>query len=300
MSVLVVGSVAFDAIKTSYGQRDRLLAGAATYFALSASYFTQVGVVAVVGDDFGEEEMRVFRERGVSTVGIERAPGKSFFWSGEYSPDFSRRETLDTQLNVFATFQPQIPDIYKDYRYLMLGNIDPELQSHVQAQMPTAGLVACDTMNYWIGGRLPQLMETLRRVDVLLINDEEARQLTGEHNLMRAARAIHSMGPKMLVIKRGEHGASLYREGRVFTAPAFPLEEVRDPTGAGDCFAGGFMGSLAACEQAGEKELRRAMIYGSVMGSFCVEQFGTERLQALRRDEIDARYRQFKELMHFD
>jgi sugar/nucleoside kinase (ribokinase family) len=300
MSVLVVGSVAFDAVKTAYGQRDRLLAGAATYFALSASYFTQVGVVAVVGDDFGEEEMRVFRERGISTVGIEHAPGKSFFWSGEYNADFSKRVTLDTQLNVFANFQPRIPDVYIDYRYLMLGNIDPELQSYVQSQMPTAGLVACDTMNYWIEGRLPQLRETLRRVDVLLINDEEARQLTGEHNLLRAARAIHKMGPKMLVIKRGEHGASLYRDGRVFIASAFPLEEVCDPTGAGDSFAGGFMGSLASCQQAGEKELRRAMIYGSVMGSFCVEQFGTERLQALTREEIDARYRQFKELMHFD
>jgi sugar/nucleoside kinase (ribokinase family) len=300
MSVLVVGSVAFDAVKTSYGQRDRLLAGAATYFALAASYFTHVGVVAVVGDDFGEEEMRVFRERGISTVGIEHAPGKSFFWSGEYNADFSKRLTLDTQLNVFATFQPQIPDIYKDYRYLMLGNIDPELQSLVQSQMPTAGLVACDTMNYWIEGRLPQLKETLRRVDVLLINDEEVRQLTGEHNLLRAARAIHQMGPKMLVIKHGEHGASLYRDGRVFTAPAFPLEEVVDPTGAGDSFAGGFMGSLASTELAGEYELRRAMIYGSVMGSFCVEQFGTERLQALNRGEINARYRLFRELMHFD
>ena len=300
MSVLVVGSVAFDAIKTAYGQRDRLLAGAATYFALSASYFTQVGVVAVVGDDFGEEEMRVFRERGVSTVGIERAPGKSFFWSGEYSPDFSQRTTLDTQLNVFANFKPQIPDVYKDYRYLMLGNIHPELQSLVQSQMPTAGMVACDTMNYWISGSLPQLKETLRGVDVLLVNDEEARQLTGEHNLLRAAAAIHKMGPQKLVIKRGEHGASLYRDGKVFTAPAFPLQEVCDPTGAGDSFAGGFMGSIAAAEQAGEKELRRAMIYGSVMGSFCVEQFGTERLQSLTRPEIDARYHQFKELMHFE
>ncbi len=300
MSVLVVGSVAFDAIKTAYGQRDKLLAGAATYFALAASYFTQVGVVAVVGDDFTDSEMRVFRERGVSTVGIERAPGKSFFWSGEYSADFTSRTTLDTQLNVFATFQPQIPDIYKDYRYLMLGNIHPELQSHVQSQMPTAGLVACDTMNFWISGSLPALKKTLEGVNILLINDEEARQLTGDHNLLRAARAIHKMGPQMLVIKRGEHGASLYRDGKVFCAPAYPLDEVVDPTGAGDSFAGGFMGSLAGCEQAGEKEMRRAMIYGSVMGSFCVEQFGTERLQSLSREEIDARYRLFKELMHFD
>src|SRR5258707_5440510 len=300
MSVLVVGSVAFDAVKTPYGQRDRLLAGAATYFALAASYFTEVGIVAIVGDDFGEDEMRVFRERGVSTVGIERAPGKSFFWSGEYSPDLSDRVTLDTQLNVFANFQPRIPDVYKDYRFLMLGNIDPELQSHVQSQMSTAGLVACDTMNYWISGRLAQLLETLKRVDVLLINDHEARQLTGEHNLLRAARAIHKMGPALLVIKRGEHGASLYSEGRVFTAPAFPLEHVRDPTGAGDCFAGGFMGYLASRPEHGEAELRRAMIYGSVMGSFCVEQFGTERLQALTKDEINTRYRLFKELTHLD
>ncbi len=300
MSVLVVGSVAFDAVETPHGKRDRMLGGAGTYFALAASYFTNVGVVAIVGEDFGEEEMRVFRERGISTVGIERARGKSFFWAGKYSDDLADRVTLDTQLNVFADFSPEIPDIYKDYRFLMLGNIHPALQSHVQSQMSTCGLVGGDTMNFWISGALPELKETLKRVDVLLINDHEARQLTGERNLLLAAKAIHALGPASVVIKRGEFGASLYRDGRVFTAPAFPVDVVRDPTGAGDSFAGGFMGYLASRPDSGDANMRRAMIYGSVMGSLCVEQFGTERLQGLRKDEIETRYSQFKDLMHFD
>jgi sugar/nucleoside kinase (ribokinase family) len=299
MSILVVGSVAFDAVETPYGKRERMLGGAGTFFALAASYFTQVGVVAVVGDDFGEDEMRVFRERGISTVGIEHAPGKSFFWAGKYSDDLADRETLDTQLNVFADFSPQVPDVYKDYRFLMLGNIDPVLQSHVQSQM-SAGLVGGDTMNYWISGKLPELKTTLRGVDVLMINDHEARQLSGEHNLLRAAKKIHELGPKTLIIKRGEHGAALYRDGKVFNAPAFPLEHVRDPTGAGDSFAGGFMGYLASRPEITDAELRRAMIYGSVMGSLSVEQFGTEGLQGLSMDDIQTRYRQFKELMHFE
>jgi sugar/nucleoside kinase (ribokinase family) len=299
MSVLVVGSVAFDAVETPHGKRERMLGGAGTFFALAASYFTKVGVVAVVGEDFGEDEMRVFHARGISTHGIERASGKSFFWAGKYSDDLADRVTLDTQLNVFATFSPQIPDAYKDYRFLMLGNIDPKLQSHVQSQM-AAKFVGGDTMNYWISDHLPALAETLKGLDVLLINDHEARQLTGERHLMRAAAAIHKMGPSAVVIKRGEFGASLYRENRVFTAPAYPVDEVRDPTGAGDSFAGGFMGYLASRPEINDAEMRRAMIYGSVMGSFCVEQFGTERLQNLTEAEIAARYRQFKELMHFD
>ena len=276
-----------------------MLGGAGTFFALAASYFAQVGVVAIVGEDFGDDEMRVFRERGISTVGIERAPGKSFFWAGKYSDDLVDRVTLETQLNVFADFQPNIPDVYKNYPFLMLGNIDPELQSHVQSQM-APGFVGGDTMNYWISSKLEALQKTMQNMDVLMINDHEARQLTGEYNLLRAARAIHKMGPSTVVIKRGEHGAALYREGRVFTAPAFPLEDVRDPTGAGDSFAGGFMGYLASREQIGEIEMRRAMIYGSVMGSFAVEQFGTERLQSLTKEDIGTRYRLFKELMHFD
>ena len=299
MSVLVVGSVAFDAVETPHGKRERMLGGAGTFFALAASYFTKVGVVAVVGEDFGDEEMRVFHDRGINTEGIERAPGKSFFWAGKYSDDLADRVTLDTQLNVFATFAPRVPDVYKEHRFLMLGNIDPVLQSHVQSQM-SAKFVGGDTMNYWISDHLPALTKTLRGLDVLLINDHEARQLTGERHLVRAAAAIHAMGPSAVVIKRGEFGASLYRDGRVFTAPAYPVDEVRDPTGAGDSFAGGFMGYLASRPELTDAEMRRAMIYGSVMGSFCVEQFGTERLQNLTKEEIEARYQQFKELMHFD
>lgn len=276
-----------------------MLGGAGTFFALAASYFTKVGVVAVVGDDFGDAEMAVFDARGVCTKGIERVAGKSFFWAGKYSDDLADRLTLDTQLNCFATFSPQVPEDYREYPFLMLGNIDPKLQSHVQSQMG-AKFVGGDTMNYWIADHLPALTETLKGLNVLMINDHEARQLTGERHLMRAAKKIHAMGPASVVIKRGEFGASLYREGRVFTAPAFPVEEVRDPTGAGDSFAGGFMGYLASQPHVGDAEMRRAMIYGSVMGGFCVEEFGTERLQTLTRDEIDERYQQFHELMRFD
>ncbi len=300
-SLLVVGSVAFDAVKTPFGQVDRMLGGSATYFALAASYFTQVRVVAVVGDDFGEEELRAFRERDISTEGLERAPGKSFFWAGEYSDNLNERKTLDTQLNVFAGFQPKIPQAYRRSEYLFLGNIDPELQRHVQSQMERPRLVAGDTMNFWIERKPAELRRTLAGLDALLINDSEARQLSGEYNLLRGAKKIQALGPQILVVKRGEYGAHLYRQGRVFAALAFPLEEVRDPTGAGDAFAGGFLGYLASDGTVDdEAALRRAMIYGSVMGSFCVEQFGTRRLQSLQRPEIEDRYRQFKELTHFE
>ncbi len=304
MSILAVGSVAFDAVKTPYGKADRLLGGSATFFALAASYFTEVRVVAVVGEDFGEEELGVFRKRGVSTEGLERAPGKSFFWAGEYSDDLNDRRTLDTQLNVFAEFQPKIPEAYRRTEFLFLGNIDPELQRNVQSQMEDTRLVAGDTMNYWIERKLEELRRTLDGMDVLLINDSEARQLSGEHNLLRASRKIHDLGPEALIVKRGEFGAHLYRNGRVFAALAFPLEDVRDPTGAGDSFAGGFLGYLAStggsAQELDDGALRRAMIYGSVMGSFCVEQFGTQRLQSLTRAEIEERYRQFKELTYFE
>jgi sugar/nucleoside kinase (ribokinase family) len=299
MSIVVVGSVAFDAVKTPHGQRDRLLGGAATYFSLAASYFTQVGVVAVVGEDFGAEELRVFRERDISTVGLEHAPGKSFFWAGEYHNNMNDRTTLDTQLNVFANFQPRIPDVYKDYDYLFLGNIDPELQLHVQGQID-ARMVGGDTMNYWIYRKPEELRRTLRKVDTLMINDSEARDLTGEYNLLRAASHIHALGPKTLVVKRGENGATMYRDGEVFTVPGFPLEQVCDPTGAGDSFGGGFFGCLAAEGEVNSRTLRRAMVYGSVLGSFCVEQFGTERLQSLSREEIDQRFARFRQMMSFD
>ncbi len=303
MSVLAVGSVAFDNVVTPYGKADRMLGGSATYFALAASYFTEVRVVAVVGDDFGEEELKVFREHGISTEGLEHAPGKSFFWESEYSDDLSDRRTLATHLNVFAGFEPKIPEAYRGSEFLFLGNIDPELQRSVQLQMDGTRLVAGDTMNYWIERKPEELRRTLAGMDVLLINDSEARQLSGEHNLLRAARKIQNLGPRMLIVKRGEFGACLYGGGRVFAALGFPLEDVRDPTGAGDSFAGGFLGYLASRGGSGapdEGALRQAMIYGSVMGSFCVEDFGTRRLQSLTRAEIEERYRQFKELTHFE
>ncbi len=277
-----------------------MLGGSATFFALAASYFTPVGIVAVVGEDFGEEELRVFRERGISTEGLERVPGKSFFWAGEYSDDFTERRTLDTQLNVFADFQPKIPESYRAGEILFLGNIDPELQRHVQQQMPQVRLVAGDTMNFWIDRKRRELEQTLAGMDALFINDSEARQLTGEFSLLRAARAIHALGPSTLVVKRGEFGASLFRNGRVFTVPGFPVENVLDPTGAGDSFAGGFLGALASEDPEDEAALRRAMIYGSVMGSFTVEQFGTRRLERLTRAQIEERCRQFKDLTHFE
>lgn len=299
MSTLVVGSVAFDAVKTPFGQIDRMLGGSATYFALAASFFTPVRVVAVVGDDFLDADLSILCDRGVCTLGLERAPGKTFFWAGEYSDDLNERRTLDTQLNVFANFQPKVPEIYRGSEFLFLGNIDPELQRHVQSQMTGPKLVAGDTMNFWIQGKPEELKRTLAGIHALIINDGEARMLSGEYNLMAAARRIHEMGPRTLVIKRGEYGAVLFREGRVFTVPGFLLEQVRDPTGAGDSFAGGFVGALAESGSLDDASLRRAMIYGSVMGSFAVEQFGVERLRCLTRAEIDARYRAFYDATSF-
>ena len=300
MVTLVVGSVAFDAVQTPFGRVDRMLGGSATYFALAASFFTQVRLVAVVGEDFTDADLAVFHERNISTDGLERRPGKTFFWAGEYSDDLNERRTLDTQLNVFAEFQPKLPDDYRQSEFLFLGNIDPELQRSVQSQMAAPKLVAGDTMNFWIEGKPEQLRRTLTGIDVLLINDSEARLLSGEYNLAAAARGIHAMGPRMLVVKRGEYGAVLFHNGRVFLVPGFPLEAVRDPTGAGDSFAGGFMGALAAAGALDEAALRRAMIYGSVLGSFTVEQFGVERLRGLTRPEIDRRYHEFRKFTAFD
>ncbi len=300
MATLVVGSVAFDAVKTPFGHVDRMLGGSATYFALAASFFTPVRVVGVVGEDFSEDDLAVFRERNICTEGLERAPGKTFFWSGEYSDDWNERRTLETQLNVFAAFQPKIPQAYRASEFLFLGNIDPELQRHVQAQMSGPALVAGDTMNYWIQRRPEELRKTLEGMHALVINDSEARQLSGEYNLLAAARRIHALGPRALVVKRGEHGAVLFRDGRVFNAPGFLLEQVRDPTGAGDSFAGGFVGALAEAGSLDDGAWRRAMIYGSALGSFTVEQFGVERLRSLTRAEIDRRYREFRDLTSFD
>jgi sugar/nucleoside kinase (ribokinase family) len=307
LSIVVVGSVAFDGLKTPYGVREKVLGGAATYFSLSASYFTDVRVVGVVGDDFLPEHEAVMSKRGVDTRGIQRAQGKTFFWKGEYGDNVNEAKTLQTDLNVFATFQPQLPEEYLKSEYLFLANIDPVLQSQVRDAMPGVKLVGGDTMNYWIHDHRTNLGEMLKRVDVLLINDGETKMLADDTSLARAARKVLDLGPKALVVKHGEYGATVFfRDGEFagghhpFRAPALPLEEVRDPTGAGDSFAGGFMGYIASQGELTRNVLKHAMFYGSVMGSFAVERFGTERLQALTREEIDERFATFRELTHLD
>lgn len=292
MSLLVVGSVAFDALQTPYGSTDRTLGGAATYFSLGASLFAPVRLVAVVGDDFSAREEVVFAGRKIDLRGLERASGKSFFWSGQYSDDLRTRKTLTTELNVFAAFQPKLPEAYRDSEFVFLGNIDPMLQRNVLSQMRRKPrLVALDTMNYWISGTPEELAKTLRLIDALLINDEEAVQLAGEHNLLRAVHRIFSMGPKAVVVKRGEYGAMLFHRDAILAVPAYPLEQVFDPTGAGDSFAGGFMGYIAKAKKADHSSLRRAMVYGSVLGSFAVEKLGIERLRSLTKREVEARAR---------
>ncbi len=307
MSITVVGSVAFDSIETPAGRRDRCLGGAATYFSLAASYFTSVRVIAVVGEDFGEKEESVFNARSIDTRGIERAAGKSFFWEGSYLDNLNEAKTHATELNVFGAFEPKIPEAYRDSEFLFLANIDPILQRRVRESMPGVKLVAGDTMNYWIKDHRAALLEMLKGLDILLINDTETRMLAANGNLVQAARAVLEMGPRMLVVKHGEYGATAFHRatsngvaGQTFRAPALPLEEVVDPTGAGDSFAGGFFGYLASQPELTPAAFRRAMFYGSVMGSFTVERFGTERLQQLSRAEIDARFAQFRDLTHLD
>lgn len=300
MSLLVVGSVAFDGIETPRGKRDRMLGGAASYIALAACHFAPVRLVAIVGDDFTDEDMGIFDNRRIDLTGIERATGKTFYWAGRYNENMNQRTTLTTELNVFANFKPTLPDSYTDSPYIFLGNIDPTLQRSVLTQVKRKPkVVGLDSMNYWIERTPVELKETLKRIQVLVINDEETRQLTGEHNLTRAAKAIFKMGPKMLVIKRGEHGALMVHEKFLFSVPAFPLENVCDPTGAGDSFAGGFMGYLAGVGKITEHTLRNAMVYGSVLGSFAVEKFGVERLTKLTRAEISQRARLFLKLTSF-
>ncbi|MGB8888558.1 MAG: PfkB family carbohydrate kinase [Candidatus Korobacteraceae bacterium] len=307
MSILVVGSVAFDTLKTPYGERQKILGGAATYFSLSASHFTDVRVVAVVGEDFTPENEAVMNKRGVDTRGIQHAKGKTFHWTGEYGENVNEAKTLNTELNVFESFAPSIPMEYNDSDYLFLANIDPMLQVRVRDAMPKVKLVGGDTMNYWIGGHRQNLDQMLKRVDVLLINDGEAKMLADDNSLPRAARKVLDLGPRALVIKHGEYGATIFfRDGEFagghhpFRAPALPIDEVRDPTGAGDSFAGGFMGYLASQDEVNRRVLKHAMFYGSVMGSFAVERFGTERLQSLTREEIDDRFNVFRELTHLD
>lgn len=307
MSIVVVGSVAFDTLKTPFGERQKILGGAATYFSLSASYFTAVRVVAVVGEDFTPDLEAVMKNRGIDTRGIQHAKGKTFHWTGEYGENVNEAKTLNTELNVFERFDPQIPADYNNSEYLFLANIDPLLQTRVRDAMNGVKLVGGDTMNYWINDHRTNLGEMLKRVDVLLINDTEAKMLAGDSSLPRAARKVLELGPKALVIKHGEYGATIFfRDGQFagghhpFRAPALPLDEVRDPTGAGDSFAGGFMGYIASQGEVNRRVLKHAMFYGSVMGSFSVERFGTERLQSLTREEIDERFNIFRELTHLD
>ncbi len=306
MAITVVGSVAFDTVETPAGRRERCLAGAATYFSLAASYFTPVRVIAVVGEDFGPNEEAVFKARNIDIRGVERAAGKSFFWEGSYLENINEAKTHATELNVFAGFEPKIPEAYNDSEFLFLANIDPVLQRRVREAMPNVRLVAGDTMNYWIKDHKPALLEMLKGLDILLINDTETRMLAGNPNLVQAARAVLELGPRMLVVKHGEYGATAFHRtvngvgAKPFRAPALPLEEVVDPTGAGDSFAGGFFGYLASQPELTPGTFRRAMFYGGVMGSFTVERFGTERLQQLSRQEIDERFNLFRELTHLD
>jgi len=305
MSLIVVGSVAYDGVETPHGKVDRMLGGAATYISLAASYFTKVGIVAVVGDDFAQEDTDLLAGHGVNLDGLERVAGKTFFWAGKYTPDMNDRETLTTDLNVFADFNPKLPASYLNSQYLLMGNIQPRLQAGVRSQLKKLRLAGGDTMNFWIKDFREELLATIRSWDFLLINDAEARMLSGHDNLRKAASAILGMGPHTLVIKRGEYGAMLFRKNSYFTVPGYLLETVFDPTGAGDCFAGGFIGYLAQQgfdlenDHVSRGDLSRAVIYGSVMGSFCCEQFGVERFRTLKRAEIDARFEEFRTFTSF-
>jgi sugar/nucleoside kinase (ribokinase family) len=298
--LVVVGSVALDSVEANGTVHDDVLGGSASFFSTAASYFTPVKLVAVVGDDMPEQHLSFLGSRGVDLTGLERARGKTFRWKGRYTDDLCNRTTLDTQLNVFADFKPKLPEAWRDGEFLFLGNIHPSLQLDVLTQVHKPKLVAMDTMNFWIEGQLPALSKVLERVDLLVVNDEEARLLSKEHNLPRAARAIRAMGPKTVIVKRGESGALLFHEHGVFAAPAYPLERVVDPTGAGDTFAGGFMGYLAKVRDVGPQAVRRAMFYGSVMASFCVEDYSLDRLRGLSEGEIEGRYRAFRDLTHFE
>lgn len=300
MSILAVGSIAFDTIKTPFGEATDIVGGSLTYFAVAASYFTDVNLVAVVGKDFNEQHMQVFAGRRIDLQGLEHANGKTFRWGGEYSHNLNSRDTLFTELNVFENFQPRLPESYKQADIIFLGNMHPSLQLSVLEQVTSKRLVGMDSMNLWIDTTPNELRDALKRVDILKIDDSEARQLSGEYNLRKAAAVIQRMGPKMLVATRGSHGSMLFNESDIFAATAYPLEDEVDPTGAGDSFAGGFFGYLAKGRSFDQAALRRAVIFGSVMGSFCVEDFGTRRLERLTFDEILGRYRKIKLLAHFE
>jgi sugar/nucleoside kinase (ribokinase family) len=300
MSLLAVGSVALDSVETPFGHRDDVLGGSAAYFSVCASFFHAPRLVAVVGEDFPQEHVHFLRSRGVDLAGLERRPGRTFRWKGRYEFDLNTAHTLDTQLNVFADFRPSLPDGFRDSEYVFLGNIDPDLQRAVLDQVRAPRFVAADTMNYWIETRRDALLKTLRRIDLLFVNDAEARQLAGEVNVVQAARKILGFGPRAVVVKRGEYGSLFFSGDEVFAASAYPLPTVFDPTGAGDSFAGGFMGYLARSRREDRATLRRAIVLGSVLASFTVEQFSLERLRSLTADEIRARFAEARQLAHFD
>ena len=300
MSIVVVGTVAFDTVETPFGRGENVLGGSATYFSTSASFFSDVSLVAVVGEDFPAEHVQFLQSRNIDTAGLQRIPGKTFHWTGRYGYDLNEAQTLDTQLNVLTEFKPDLPASYRDAEYLFLANIDPDLQLEVMAQVHRPKLVACDTMNFWISSKPEALRKVLQKVDIVVINEGEARQFTGESNLIKAARAIIALGCKRLVVKRGEYGVLMFTADSVFAAPAYPLEEVFDPTGAGDTFAGGFMGYLANTGDLSEEGIRQAIVFGSVMASFNVEDFSLNRLRTLEYKEIDERYRSFKAMTHFE
>jgi sugar/nucleoside kinase (ribokinase family) len=303
MSILVVGTVAFDAIETPFGKTDKIVGGAATYICLSSSFFTKkLNLVSVVGEDFPKETIQMLKEKNVNTKGLQIKEGeKTFFWSGKYHNNMNTRDTIDTQLNVLENFEPIVPEEFKDSEFLMLGNLMPSVQKKVLDQMTKRPkLIVLDTMNFWMDLFMDDLKEALKEVDVLTINDEEARQLSGEYSLVKAAKVILAMGPKYLIIKKGEHGALLFNNKEVFFAPALPLEEVFDPTGAGDSFAGGFIGYLAKTNDVSFENMKRAVINGSAMASFCVEKFGTQKLTEINQDDVDARINEFVNLVKFD
>ena len=300
MSVLVVGSVALDSVETPFGKADDVLGGSANFFSASASHLTKVSVVGVIGSDYPVEKLEPLKARGVDYSGLEKAEGDSFRWRGRYRHDLNAAETLETHLGVFSRFSPKIPEKLRSSQYVFLGNIDPRLQLDVLSQVKKPKLIACDTMNFWIQSRRPDLLELLGRVDLVTLNDAEARQLSEKANLVQAAQWIMARGPRHVIIKKGEHGAFMFTEKSIFFAPAYPLESVFDPTGAGDAFAGGFIGYLAATDDLSEANMRRAVIFGSVMGSFAVEKFSIERLMTVTRAEIDQRMREMRRLVAFE
>jgi sugar/nucleoside kinase (ribokinase family) len=300
MSILVVGSVALDSVETPFGSADRVIGGSAVFFAAASSLLSPVQVVGVIGDDYPFEELDFLTDRGVDLSGVERAEGESFFWAGRYSYDLNSRDTLETRLGVFGDFKPRVPDAFRDSRYVFLGNIDPVLQLEVLDQVRKPAAVICDTMNYWIEGSREALVTLLGRVDILMVNDAEARQLSGDHNLVRAACWIQERGPRYVVVKKGEHGAILFGPDWMFFVPGFPLEVIFDPTGAGDSFAGGFVGYMASADSLEPDDLRRAMVYGSVMGSYAVESFSVDRFRSLSDREILHRITEFREITAFE